>query len=91
MTTANDAGVASIDARFDDAVRSGLALPADMELAGIAYGETEEWDSVAHMQLVAALESTFDLMIDTDDVVAMSDYGAIRVILRDHYGVGLEP
>jgi acyl carrier protein len=74
-------------ARLDAAVRFGLSLPDGMDLTPIAYGEIEEWDSVAHMQLVAAIEAAFGIMIDTDDVVAMSDYVTIRRILREHHGI----
>jgi acyl carrier protein len=75
--------------RLDQAIRDGLALPETTVVATIAYGETEEWDSVAHMQLVAALEATFAILIDTDDVIAMSDYSQIRRILREHYDIDL--
>jgi len=84
------AGEPSVSARLDAAVRFGLALEEGSDVALIAYGETEEWDSVAHMQLVAALENEFDLLIETDDVIAMSDYREIRRILRERYGVALE-
>ncbi len=77
--------------RLDTAIRDGLALPASVDVPTIAYGQTVEWDSVAHMQLVAALEATFGIMIDTDDVIAMSDYSEIRRILRETYGVTLAP
>lgn len=77
--------------RLDAAIRQGLALPDDTSLDAIAYGETEEWDSVAHMQLVAAVENTFGIMFDTDDVIAMSDYKVIRNILREHHGIQLDP
>ena len=80
-----------LSADLDDAVRTGLGLAPEVDVRPIAYGEIEEWDSVAHMQLVAALEGTFGIMIDTDDVIAMSDYGEIRRILRDHHGIALEP
>jgi acyl carrier protein len=80
-----------VDVRLDDAIRNGLGLASGTDLQDIAYGETEEWDSVAHMQLVAALEGTFGIMIDTDDVIAMSDYQQVRRILRDHHGIALEP
>jgi acyl carrier protein len=80
-----------LTADLDDAVRTGLGLAPDVDVRPIAYGEIEEWDSVAHMQLVATLERTFGIMIDTDDVIAMSDYGEIRRILRDHHGIALEP
>jgi hypothetical protein len=77
--------------RLDEAVRFGLGLSELTSVADISYGQTEEWDSVAHMQLIAALENTFDIMIDTDDVIAMSDYGEVRRILKGRYGVALEP
>lgn len=73
--------------RLDEAIRSGLSLPDDVELATIAYGTTPEWDSVAHMQLVVALEMEFGIMLETDDVIAMSDYAQIHRILEERYGV----
>ena len=76
--------------RLDEAVRFGLGLPELSSVSDIAYGQTEEWDSVAHMQLIAALENAFGIMIDTDDVIAMSDYGEVRRILKGRYGVALE-
>lgn len=71
---------------LDDAIRLGLALPDDVDLTTIAYGATQEWDSVAHMQLVVAVESAFGIMLETDDVIGMSDYAAIKRIL-ERYGV----
>jgi acyl carrier protein len=76
--------------RLDAVIRSSLDLASDTDLAGIAYGETESWDSVAHMQLVAAIEESFGIMLDTDDVIAMSNYTIARQILRDHHGIALD-
>jgi acyl carrier protein len=76
--------------KLDQAVRTGLGLPADTDLSTIAYGRIDEWDSVAHMQLVAAIENAFGVMIETDDVIAMSDYGVIVRILREHHGIALD-
>jgi acyl carrier protein len=75
--------------RLDQAIRAGLALLETTEVSTIAYGETTEWDSVAHMQLVAALEAAYGIMIDTDDVIAMSDYSEIRRILTERYDIQL--
>jgi acyl carrier protein len=75
--------------RLDLAIRDGLGLAETTDVRTIAWGQTEEWDSVAHMQLVAALEAAFGIMIDTDDVIAMSDYGEIRRIVTETYGVDL--
>jgi acyl carrier protein len=75
--------------RLDRAIRDSLVLPESTDVHSIAWGQTAEWDSVAHMQLVAALEATFGIMIDTDDVIAMSDYSEIRRIMTQTYGVEL--
>lgn len=40
------------------------------------------WDSVAHMVLMATLEETFDIMLDTDDVIDFSSFEKGREILR---------
>lgn len=77
--------------RLDHTIREGLGLPESTDVPSIAYGETAEWDSVAHMQMVAALEAAYGIMIDTDDVIAMSDYAQIRRILSQGYGVDLAP
>ena len=66
--------------RLDAVIRSSLDLAPDTDLASIAYGETESWDSVAHMQLVAAIEESFGIMLETDDVIAMSTYAIARQI-----------
>jgi acyl carrier protein len=47
----------------------------------LAYNLTPEWDSVAHMVLVAEIESVFDIMLDTDDILGMSSITKAREIL----------
>ena len=74
------------EARMRAAFRDALALSAEAEVDGLTYRGIPEWDSVAHMQLIAALEETFDLMIDTADVLAMSSFEVAREILGK-YGV----
>jgi hypothetical protein len=39
------------------------------------------------MQMVVAIENAFGIMIDTDDVIAMSDYHEIRRILLERYEI----
>lgn len=63
-----------------------LQMPESSISDALAYDTVKSWDSVAHMVLIAALDSTFDIMIDTDDVIDMSTYGKAREILRK-YGV----
>lgn len=72
--------------KLKDAFRSGLSLGPEIDVTGLKYREFAGWDSVAHMTLVAAIESAFDIMIDTDDVIDMSSWDKAVEIVRK-YGV----
>ena len=63
-----------------------LAIPPAEINDEVAYDKSKGWDSLAHMALIAALDSAFDIMLDTDDVVGLSSYGKCKEILR-RYGV----
>jgi acyl carrier protein len=64
----------------------GLNLPEAEINDNFQYGSSAQWDSISHMALVAALDSTFNIMLDTDDLIDMSSYGKAREILTK-YGV----
>ena len=38
------------------------------------YQSVPEWDSVGHMAMIAALEDTFEIMMETDDIIDFSSY-----------------
>ena len=40
----------------------------------LVYESVSEWDSVGHMGLIAELEETFDIMLETDDIIDFSSY-----------------
>lgn len=50
----------------------------------LRYATIPEWDSVAHMALVAAIEAAFDIMLDTDDVIDMSSFTKAQEILDSY-------
>ncbi len=52
----------------------------------LAYQTIKEWDSVRHMALVAIIEQTFNVMLDTNDIIAMSSVGKAKAILAK-YGI----
>lgn len=35
---------------------------------------TEKWDSLLHLTLVTAIEDEFDIMLDTEDILALDSY-----------------
>ena len=58
------------------------------QLEGLKYQDIEAWDSIGHMSLIAALEDTFDIMMDTDDIIDLSSYEKGKEILaKEEYGV----
>lgn len=59
--------------KYNNAFVEALGITED-KLSGLAYQAVPEWDSVGHMQLIAALEDAFDIMIDTDDIIDLSSY-----------------
>jgi acyl carrier protein len=70
--------------RLQQVFTAALELAPDVDHSGLAYRETPQWDSVAHLQLVIALEAEFDVMLETDDVLSLSSFGDATTILGRH-------
>jgi len=59
--------------KYNAAFIESFGITAD-QLPGLVYQGVENWDSVGHMQLIAALEDAFDIMFDTDDIIDFNSY-----------------
>ena len=57
------------------------------QLEDLKYQDIAEWDSVGHMGLITALEDTFDIMMDTDDIIDLSYYKKGMEILSANYKI----
>lgn len=64
----------------------GLKISEDLVVDGLAYDSIPQWDSVAHMIVVALLEDNFEIMLDTDDIIDMNSLEKAKEILAK-YGV----
>ena len=51
-----------------------LGIPEDDVVPTLEYNTIPQWDSLAHMRLVAEIEDAFDIMIDSDDLIDMSSF-----------------
>lgn len=58
-----------------------LGVDPQSDIESLTYRGIKEWDSVAHVQLVNALEREFDIMLETDDILSMSSFTRAREIL----------
>ena len=63
-----------------------LGIDPGSDFDKLAYGCTQGWDSTAHMALVAEIEAKFDIMLSTDDLIAMSTFDKAKEIVRK-YGI----
>jgi acyl carrier protein len=66
-----------------------LNIKSDQVVDSLKYQSIKAWDSVGHMALVAALEGEFNVMLDTDEILALSSVAIAREILRKHGVEGL--
>jgi acyl carrier protein len=69
------------DTRLDKCFVNSLGIPASAVTDDLAYNSIKQWDSIAHMALVAALENEFNIMFDTDEILALSSVAVARRIL----------
>lgn len=73
--------------KYKNAFMESLEIKEE-QLEGLQYQKIEAWDSVGHMNLVAALEEAFDIMMDTDDIIDLSSFEKGKEILKK-YGIEL--
>lgn len=55
------------------------------EVKKLHYQDIPEWDSVGHMTLVSQLEDTFDIMMETDDIIDFESYEKGLDILKKYH------
>jgi acyl carrier protein len=71
-----------LEERLKSVFTAALGLAPEVDASSLAYAQHPAWDSVAHMQLVSAIENEFDIMLDTDDVIGMSSFAEAARIVR---------
>jgi len=51
-----------------------FSITADQLNENLVYQSVQQWDSIGHMGMVAALEEAFDIMMETDDIIDFGSY-----------------
>lgn len=72
--------------KYDAAFIESFSLEAGVLTPDLSYNGVPEWDSIGHMGLIAALEDTFAVSMETDDIVEFSSYAKGIEILKK-YGI----
>lgn len=68
--------------RLDRIMRETLELDETVELSSLAYHETPQWDSVAHLSLLNAVEEAYGFELEPDELMAMTDYAGVRGVIE---------
>lgn len=70
--------------KYKDIFVQSLAVEKDKFNENLKYNEIPEWDSIAHMTLMSALEEEYKISLETDDVVDFSSYLKGILILKKY-------
>ena len=69
--------------KYNEAFTTVLGVE-ESALDTLEYQGIAEWDSVGHMQLIAALEEAFEIMFETDDIIDFASYVIGKDILKKY-------
>ncbi len=70
-------------------VFTSIFMVEESALGSLKYQDIAAWDSVGHMSLMTALEETFGIEMDIDDIIEFSSFEVGRKILSK-YNVNVE-
>ena len=73
----------SLQGRLRELFIGVLELDGNLPVENLKYRDIEEWDSVGHMALVAAIEDEFDVQFETEQVLDMSSFKVAADMLRE--------
>ena len=69
--------------KYDQVFIDSFSLSIDQLNEGLEYQSVQQWDSIGHMGLVAALEEAFEIMLETDDIIDFGSYTkGIEILLK---------
>lgn len=66
--------------KYNEVFISNFQVTED-QLSALKYQSVPVWDSIGHMGLIAAMEESFNIMMDTEDIIDFSSYEAGKRIL----------
>ena len=70
--------------KYSEIFKTALNIGDDKLNENLKYNEIEEWDSIGHMTLIAALEEECKISLETDDIVDFSSYKKGIEILKKY-------
>jgi acyl carrier protein len=63
-----------------------LGIPPESVGPGTSTDTVEGWDSLKHMRLIIALEEAFDVTIPNEEVVTLTSYEIVKLVVAEQSG-----
>lgn len=67
--------------KLKNAFSEALAVEIETITDELKYQSIPQWDSISHMVLVSAIEETFEISINTDEIIDLSSFFKAKEIL----------
>jgi hypothetical protein len=60
--------------KYDKAFIDSFSISEGALGDGLVYNSISQWDSIGHMGLIAALETAFNITMETEDIINFNSY-----------------
>lgn len=72
-----------LDARLRAVLATMLQIPEADVTAALSSETLEKWDSIAHMNIMLALEDAFDINFSDAEIMSNRSYGALSTLIAN--------
>ena len=69
--------------KYSKAFKETFDITED-KLQNLEYQSIDSWDSIGHMSLMSALEESFSITLETDDIIDFSSFKKGKEILKKY-------
>ena len=74
--------------KYDQVFMESFSISQEQLGDSLEYQSISNWDSIGHIGMIASLEESFKIALDTDDVIDFSSYKKGMQILSK-YGIAV--
>ena len=60
--------------KYEKIFMENFSLDKNVLAGDLEYNNTPGWDSIGHMTMIAAIEDTFNIVMESDDIMNFSSY-----------------
>lgn len=72
------------ETKLQKAFQIGLGLDDAVDFNTLEFSKTAQWDSIAHMRLVAAIEEAFGIRLSIQDILGMSSFRVAKELVQKY-------